>query len=211
MNEVHRLHQFFQAFNLLLHWRSMIWQISSLSKYLLGCYIEWTNLIEYQVQFNDGCGHWAVSRFTFTLIFPLDIYQHFLKNSQEFYWRFLHSAQNNVIIEEELYEQVFSWIAVFVLPLNAAVNPILYTLSTQPVKKRLHSTFAALFHPRLGHHHRPSTRSGEIYDFFCNYGKASAKEIQITLFASQESYIKKESTRDMRTRNSKNSLYLGYL
>ena len=26
--------------------------------------------------------------------------------------------------------QVFAWIAVFVLPLNAAVNPVLYTLST---------------------------------------------------------------------------------
>nr|XP_053651684.1 G-protein coupled receptor GRL101-like [Cherax quadricarinatus] len=33
--------------------------------------------------------------------------------------------------------RVFSWIAVFVLPLNAAVNPVLYTLSTAPVRKRL--------------------------------------------------------------------------
>ncbi|XP_071537001.1 G-protein coupled receptor GRL101-like [Panulirus ornatus] len=33
--------------------------------------------------------------------------------------------------------KVFSWIAVFVLPLNAAVNPVLYTLSTAPVRKRL--------------------------------------------------------------------------
>ncbi|KAK7077465.1 hypothetical protein SK128_020615 [Halocaridina rubra] len=32
--------------------------------------------------------------------------------------------------------KVFSWIAVFVLPLNAAVNPMLYTLSTAPVRKR---------------------------------------------------------------------------
>ncbi|XP_046689222.1 LOW QUALITY PROTEIN: G-protein coupled receptor GRL101-like, partial [Homalodisca vitripennis] len=28
--------------------------------------------------------------------------------------------------------QVFAWVAVFVLPLNAAVNPVLYTLSTAP-------------------------------------------------------------------------------
>ncbi|XP_069184939.1 G-protein coupled receptor GRL101 isoform X2 [Procambarus clarkii] len=33
--------------------------------------------------------------------------------------------------------RVFSWIAVFVLPLNAAINPVLYTLSTAPVRKRL--------------------------------------------------------------------------
>ncbi|XP_069961184.1 G-protein coupled receptor GRL101-like [Cherax quadricarinatus] len=33
--------------------------------------------------------------------------------------------------------RVFSWIAVFVLPLNAAINPVLYTLSTSPVRKRL--------------------------------------------------------------------------
>ncbi|ROT69502.1 hypothetical protein C7M84_012269 [Penaeus vannamei] len=32
--------------------------------------------------------------------------------------------------------QVFAWIAVFVLPLNAAVNPVLYTLSTAPVRLR---------------------------------------------------------------------------
>ncbi|XP_064082332.1 G-protein coupled receptor GRL101-like [Macrobrachium nipponense] len=35
--------------------------------------------------------------------------------------------------------KVFSWIAVFVLPLNAAVNPVLYTLSTSPVRKRFRS------------------------------------------------------------------------
>ncbi|KAG7177711.1 G-protein coupled receptor GRL101-like 2, partial [Homarus americanus] len=32
---------------------------------------------------------------------------------------------------------VFSWVAVFILPLNAAVNPVLYTLSTSPVRKKL--------------------------------------------------------------------------
>ncbi|KAL1129110.1 hypothetical protein AAG570_013641 [Ranatra chinensis] len=28
--------------------------------------------------------------------------------------------------------QIFAWVAVFVLPLNAALNPVLYTLSTAP-------------------------------------------------------------------------------
>ncbi|XP_068207296.1 G-protein coupled receptor GRL101-like [Palaemon carinicauda] len=35
--------------------------------------------------------------------------------------------------------KVFSWIAVFVLPVNSAVNPILYTLSTAPVRTRMGS------------------------------------------------------------------------
>ncbi|XP_037074744.1 G-protein coupled receptor GRL101-like [Pollicipes pollicipes] len=39
--------------------------------------------------------------------------------------------------------QVYAWVAVFVLPLNAAVNPLLYTLSTvqfvEQVEKRIHT------------------------------------------------------------------------
>ncbi|XP_066950886.1 G-protein coupled receptor GRL101-like [Macrobrachium rosenbergii] len=56
--------------------------------------------------------------------------------------------------------KVFSWIAVFVLPLNAAVNPVLYTLSTAPVRKRLKSLrqrFCAMW----GHQSRSApARSG---------------------------------------------------
>ncbi|XP_076069254.1 G-protein coupled receptor GRL101-like [Oratosquilla oratoria] len=40
--------------------------------------------------------------------------------------------------------RVFSWVAVFVLPLNAAVNPVVYTLSTAPVRKRLALVHLAL-------------------------------------------------------------------
>ncbi|XP_053204523.1 G-protein coupled receptor GRL101-like [Panonychus citri] len=38
--------------------------------------------------------------------------------------------------------QVFAWVAVFVLPLNAAMNPILYTISTLPIFKRAYSRSA---------------------------------------------------------------------
>uniref|UniRef100_T1KE57 G-protein coupled receptors family 1 profile domain-containing protein n=1 Tax=Tetranychus urticae TaxID=32264 RepID=T1KE57_TETUR len=38
--------------------------------------------------------------------------------------------------------QVFAWVAVFVLPLNAAMNPILYTISTLPFFKRTYSRSA---------------------------------------------------------------------
>ncbi|KAF0751758.1 G-protein coupled receptor GRL101-like, partial [Aphis craccivora] len=33
-------------------------------------------------------------------------------------------------------KSVFAWVAVFVLPLNAAVNPVLYTLSAVPIIRR---------------------------------------------------------------------------
>ncbi|XP_026810792.1 G-protein coupled receptor GRL101-like isoform X1 [Rhopalosiphum maidis] len=35
-----------------------------------------------------------------------------------------------------VHPQVFAWVAVFVLPLNAAVNPVLYTLSAVPIIRR---------------------------------------------------------------------------
>ncbi|XP_050537187.1 G-protein coupled receptor GRL101-like [Daktulosphaira vitifoliae] len=35
-----------------------------------------------------------------------------------------------------VHPQVFAWVAVFVLPLNAAVNPVLYTLSAVPMLRR---------------------------------------------------------------------------
>ncbi|XP_042874255.1 G-protein coupled receptor GRL101-like isoform X2 [Penaeus japonicus] len=44
--------------------------------------------------------------------------------------------------------KVFSWIAVFVLPLNAAINPVLYTLSTTPVRKRLRHLFRSFTRTR---------------------------------------------------------------
>ena len=34
-------------------------------------------------------------------------------------------------------QQVYAWIAVFVLPINSSINPILYTLSTPAVKKHI--------------------------------------------------------------------------
>ena len=37
---------------------------------------------------------------------------------------------------------VYVWVAVFVLPLNSSVNPILYTLATSKVKEKLGSVFS---------------------------------------------------------------------
>ena len=40
---------------------------------------------------------------------------------------------------------VYVWVAVFVLPLNSSVNPILYTLSTSRAKSKLRSFYSVLF------------------------------------------------------------------
>jgi hypothetical protein len=41
-------------------------------------------------------------------------------------------GQTNFEINYDAFCKVFAWVAVFVLPFNAAVNPMLYTLSTAP-------------------------------------------------------------------------------
>lgn len=50
------------------------------------------------------------------------------------------STMTIVIVVSDWSIQVYAWIAVFVLPLNSAINPILYTISTAPflgnVRKR---------------------------------------------------------------------------
>ena len=40
---------------------------------------------------------------------------------------------------------VYVWVAVFVLPLNSSVNPILYTLATSRAKSKLRSIYSTLF------------------------------------------------------------------
>ncbi|CAL4164449.1 unnamed protein product, partial [Meganyctiphanes norvegica] len=42
--------------------------------------------------------------------------------------------------------QVFAWVAVFILPLNAAVNPLLYTLSTPPFLGRVRNSMIDVHH-----------------------------------------------------------------
>ena len=42
------------------------------------------------------------------------------------------------------------WIAVFVLPVNSSINPILYTFSTIGVTRRLKAAFRKRFSPKLG-------------------------------------------------------------
>ncbi|GAV01355.1 hypothetical protein RvY_12079-2 [Ramazzottius varieornatus] len=37
-------------------------------------------------------------------------------------------------------EEVYSWVAVFMLPVNAALNPLLYTMSTRPFKRHIQTS-----------------------------------------------------------------------
>ena len=37
----------------------------------------------------------------------------------------------------DFYFQVYAWVAVFVLPLNSAMNPVLYTISTAPFMRNI--------------------------------------------------------------------------
>ncbi|KAK3894042.1 hypothetical protein Pcinc_002144 [Petrolisthes cinctipes] len=54
--------------------------------------------------------------------------------------------------------KVFSWIAVFVLPLNAAVNPVLYTFSAdEGVRKQVRLLRQSL-HPPASHSNNTATR-----------------------------------------------------
>ncbi|XP_031570827.1 uncharacterized protein LOC116305127 isoform X2 [Actinia tenebrosa] len=53
-------------------------------------------------------------------------------------------------------QQVYAWLAVFVLPVNSSINPILYTFST-PIYKEIIKKNSAFF----GSSKTPSTKSGE--------------------------------------------------
>lgn len=59
--------------------------------------------------------------------------------------------------------QVFAWVAVFVLPLNAAVNPVLYTLSTIPVVRYGLITF---YRTNLTRQQYSSTKQKRNYGMF---------------------------------------------
>lgn len=66
----------------------------------------------------------------------------------------------------EIPPQVFAWIAVFVLPLNAAVNPTLYTLSGLTFGSRrrwpsMHSNHHSVINNQSGHHHQAKQHTSQ--------------------------------------------------
>lgn len=40
-----------------------------------------------------------------------------------------------------IHEHLYAWIAVFVLPVNSALNPVLYTLTTAAFKQQVNAIF----------------------------------------------------------------------
>ncbi|KAL3271130.1 hypothetical protein HHI36_021627 [Cryptolaemus montrouzieri] len=67
------------------------------------------------------------------------------------------TALSGVPIPPDLY----AWLAIFILPINSALNPILYTLTTTVFKKQVHKIVNSFLNKRrLGDHHHSATESG---------------------------------------------------
>lgn len=72
--------------------------------------------------------------------------------------------------------QVFAWIAVFVLPINSSINPLLYTFSTPYVRKKIPTASRALSKRRRrkgnGYiHNYPDFRKIHLICIFRPHGK----------------------------------------
>lgn len=44
---------------------------------------------------------------------------------------------SNLYLGVAIHEHLYAWIAVFVLPVNSALNPVLYTLTTAAFKQQV--------------------------------------------------------------------------
>ncbi|RXG54802.1 G-protein coupled receptor [Armadillidium vulgare] len=81
--------------------------------------------------------------------------------------------------------KVYAWVAVFVLPLNAAINPVLYTLSTAPVRKGLKRVGT----PILSRAGRYSSRHDPLVaSVSCSQWKSSFKS-RLTTIADNETAV----------------------
>ena len=63
-------------------------------------------------------------------------------------------------------KQVYAWIAVFVLPINSSINPLLYTFSTPYVRKNIPSAKRALKRRRRQNRRRGGSK---IMKFLFNF------------------------------------------
>lgn len=42
------------------------------------------------------------------------------------------------LLQVEIPDSITSWVVIFILPINSALNPIIYTLTTRPFKEMIH-------------------------------------------------------------------------
>ncbi|KAJ8954184.1 hypothetical protein NQ318_005779 [Aromia moschata] len=71
-------------------------------------------------------------------------------------------ALSGVPIPQDLY----AWLAIFVLPINSALNPVLYTLTTTVFKKQMRKVANACWHKRKRQdHHHSGSESGFSLSF----------------------------------------------
>ncbi|KAK9876081.1 hypothetical protein WA026_011190 [Henosepilachna vigintioctopunctata] len=72
------------------------------------------------------------------------------------------TALSGVPIPADLY----AWLAIFILPINSALNPILYTLTTTVFKKQVNKIISSFLHRRrFGDQHHSATDSGFSLSF----------------------------------------------
>ncbi|KAH9403022.1 hypothetical protein TYRP_015788, partial [Tyrophagus putrescentiae] len=109
------------------------------------------------------------------------------------------AAIGGIPINQDLY----AWVAVFLLPVNSALNPVLYTLTTKMFKQQMNRMFAHRFSSRY-RGHQPSTAAGENSNSsFCSISQrdvSNANNHTVTTAGGNGVYSSKFS--------SQNSLYL---
>lgn len=100
-------------------------------------------------------------------------------------------------------QDLYAWVAVFLLPVNSALNPVLYTLTTKMFKQQMNRMFAHRFSSRY-RGHQPSTAAGENSNSsFCSISQrdiSNANNHTVTTAGGNGTYSSKFS--------SQNSLYL---
>ncbi|XP_018565119.1 relaxin receptor 2 [Anoplophora glabripennis] len=70
-------------------------------------------------------------------------------------------ALSGVVIPADLY----AWLAIFVLPINSALNPVLYTLTTTIFKKQVRKIFHSCRQRKRNEHHHSASDSGFSLSF----------------------------------------------
>ncbi|XP_074041551.1 leucine-rich repeat-containing G protein-coupled receptor 4 isoform X2 [Leptinotarsa decemlineata] len=62
-------------------------------------------------------------------------------------------------------QDLYAWLAIFVLPINSALNPVLYTLTTTIFKKQMRKIYNSCWHKKRSEQHHAGSESGFSLSF----------------------------------------------
>lgn len=113
------------------------------------------------------------------------------------FWFVFHLS--GIPINQDLY----AWVAVFLLPVNSALNPVLYTLTTKMFKQQMNRMFAHRFSSRYRCHQASTVVGENSNSSFCSISQrdiSNANNHTVTTVGGNGVYSSKFS--------SQNSLYL---